>query len=112
MEEKKHNDHLWRQFIMLGEMIGDGLHYEDPQIEREYKRLSKILIPDTPEIKKIKRERREERNKHIDENMKALIEKNDCDKCKGKLKQSRSGSYIAYCTVCGMRYKAHRRRGQ
>ena len=24
----KDNEHLWRQFCRLGEMMGDGLHYE------------------------------------------------------------------------------------
>lgn len=38
---------LWNQFCRLREMIGDGLHHEEPWISKEYKKLQKILIPET-----------------------------------------------------------------
>jgi hypothetical protein len=39
-------DHLSRQLIKLGDMMGDGLHYEDKSISREYKRVLKALHPE------------------------------------------------------------------
>lgn len=43
---EKERDRLHQQLIKLGDMMGDGLHYEDPSISREYKRICKILYPD------------------------------------------------------------------
>ena len=40
----RENEFEWRQFCRLGEMIGDGLHYEESWISKEYKRLQKNLI--------------------------------------------------------------------
>ena len=42
------NEHLWRQFEKLGEMMGDGLHHEadGKWISVEYKKLAKILCPE------------------------------------------------------------------
>jgi len=39
-------DHLSRQLIKLGDMMGDGLHYEEPWIAKEYKKVSKALYPE------------------------------------------------------------------
>ena len=53
----KTNEHLWRQFFRLGEMIGDGLHYEPDGkwIAKEYRQLAKILIPEMKEENSIRR---------------------------------------------------------
>ena len=53
----KDNEHLWRQFCRLGEMMGDGLHYEPDGkwIAKEYRQLAKILIPEMKEEKSIRR---------------------------------------------------------
>ena len=53
------NEHLWRQFEKLGEMMGDGLHHEadGKWISVEYKKLAKILCPEGfAEIRKQKSE--------------------------------------------------------
>ena len=53
----KDNEHLWRQFCRLGEMMGDGLHYEPDGkwIAKEYRQLAKILIPEMKEENSIRR---------------------------------------------------------
>lgn len=102
-DEKKNDDsHLWNQFIRLGEMIGDGLHHEEPWISREYKKLMLILNPDIRESLKLKKV---ERNKSVDTSIQKLVESKNCS-CGGKLIQSRSGSLILNCSVCKTRYKA------
>lgn len=44
---ERDNDHLHRQLIKLGDMMGDGLHYESDGkwIEKEYTKICKILHP-------------------------------------------------------------------
>mgnify|MGYP006921350725 CR=1 FL=1 len=104
-EEKPNDQHLWNQFIKLGEMIGDGLH-EEPDgkwISREYKQLAKILVP---EIKESLAETRKIKNQTIDEQVKKLLDKFKSKCCNVDLKQARSGSLIVYCSKCNHRYKA------
>lgn len=98
------NEFEWRQFCRLGEMIGDGLHYEEPWISKEYKRLQKILIPETKEEKEYKRKARKLRNENID---KQIVERLKTDRCKcgAELKQVRSGSKTVKCIKCESRYK-------
>ncbi len=99
VEKTNDNEFLWRQFERLGEAIGDGLHYEDPSISKEYKRISKILLPD------VYKEARVIKAKQVNENMAKLLSTKPCA-CGGVLKQARSGSKVAYCTSCNARYKA------
>jgi len=98
------NQHLWNQFCKLGEMMGDGLHYESDGkwIPREYKKLAKILVP---EIREAEKKRRERKNGNINEQMNKLLLEKKCP-CGGTLRQSRSGSKICYCETCKKRYKA------
>lgn len=97
------NKHLWDQFIRLGERIGDGdLGPDEKWMLRDYKRISKILIP---EIKADEKEVQQMKNKNRDTQMTTLLENKKC-KCGGTLKQTRSGSLTADCTTCGARYKA------
>jgi|SRR5690554_3523591 len=100
----KDNEFEWRQFCRLGEMIGDGLHYEEPWISKEYKRLQKILLPETKEEKEYKRKARKLKNENID---KQIVERLKTDRCKcgSELKQVRSGSKTVKCTKCESRYK-------
>jgi hypothetical protein len=105
MENKtSDNDFLWRQFIKLGEMMGDGLHHEadGKWIAKEYKQLAKILIPGFAQPAK---ESRKIKCLKVDEQMKLLLEKNKCD-CGGTLKQKRSGVKVSYCQTCNQRYVA------
>lgn len=89
----------WKTFCKLGEMIGDGLHHEEPSISKEYNKLRKILIPETPEEKKRKKEIRKIRNKNIDKVISERLKSDRC-KCNGELKQTRSGSKTVRCTKC------------
>lgn len=99
---KENNDFLWNQFIKLGEMIGDGLHYEEPWISKEYRKLAKILLPPTEEEKQWKKERLEK----LDSQVKERLQKDNCAKCGSKLKQTRKGSKTVICTneECKARY--------
>ena len=99
MDDKEHKDFLWRQFIKLGDMMGDGLHHEERWISKEYKKLAKILIPPTEEEKEILKARRQEINE-------AISKKEDkCFKCQGDLQQTRSGSLVVKCENCGAKFK-------
>ena len=94
----------WRQFCKLGEMMGDGLHREPggSWISKEYRALARILIP---EFKKHEKAKRAYWTMFANTQMGYLLEKTKCA-CGGTLKQSRSGSRIAYCQSCNARYKA------
>ena len=92
------NSHLWEQFCRLGDMIGDGLHHEEPWISKEYRKLQKILLPPTPEEKKIRRD-------SINLQMTNLLKDRKC-KCGGILKQTRSGSKTCQCETCNAKYVA------
>jgi hypothetical protein len=98
------NQHLWDTFARLGERIGDGDMDADEArwVNREYKRLSRILVP---EINEVYKKQRQAKAIHINEKMAKLLAIKKCD-CGGTLEQSRSGSKIAYCKVCNKRYKA------
>lgn len=50
---ERENEHEWRQFCRLGEMMGDGLHHEPDGkwIVKEYRKLAKILLPESPSEK-------------------------------------------------------------
>jgi len=100
----RENQFEWDQFCKLGEMIGDGLHHEDPWISKEYKRLQKILIPETKEEKEYKRKVRKIMNQKIDEQITEKLKTDKCW-CGADLKQTRSGSKTVVCTKCTKRYK-------
>lgn len=104
MEEIKHNENLWNQFIRLGERIGDGDldASESRWMNKEYSKLSKILIP---ELKEKAKEQRANKAKNINEQMIKLLSEKKC-KCGGAYKQSRSGSKVAYCLDCNKRVMA------
>lgn len=93
------NEFEWNQFCKLGEMIGDGLHYEEPWIAKEYKRLGKILMPEAYA------EQRKAKSKSINDAVKKRLLKDKCSKCSSELKQVRAGSYIVKCVQCGARFK-------
>lgn len=98
------NEFLWNQFCRLGEMIGDGLHHEDPWISKEYRRIGKILIPEAY------KDERKEKNRLIDNAVKLRLETDRCNVCKSEMKQVRSGSYVVKCIECGARFKYKKNR--
>lgn len=101
---KESKELLWRQFSNLGEMMGDGLHNESggKWIAKEYKKLSRALIP---ELREREKDLRKQKNKIIDEKMTTFLQTIKCD-CGGDLQQVRSGSKTCYCTACKLRYQA------
>ena len=99
------NDFMWSQFIKLGDMIGCGLHHEDPWISKEYRRLRKILVDNTPEMKKYNKELRINKNKQINGIIERLVKRDKCSKCGGELKQTRSGSKIVKCVDCETKFR-------
>lgn len=100
------NQVLWDRFVRLGERIGDGDMdaSEAKWVNREYKKLMLILCPDIKESLKVKRKQKAQR---VNEQMLKLLQIKKCE-CGGSLRQSRSGSKIAYCTICNNRYKARK----
>jgi hypothetical protein len=102
MDDKQ--QHLWDQFCKLGDMMGDGLHNEPggKWISRDYGKLAKILIPDMKEAMSIKRKLKAA---NIDAQMSKLLEGKKCN-CGGDIKQGRSGTKVAYCQSCNLRYVA------
>jgi len=96
--DKEHNSFLWNQFAQLGEMIGDGLHYEDPSISKQYKRLSRMLMPEEH------KHMRQLKNAKIDEAVEGRLKDDRCFKCSGKLSQVRSGSFVVKCQDCKCKY--------
>ena len=100
-------DRLHNQLVNLGDMMGDGLHHEPDGkwIEKEYSKIFNTLYPE------VKKERRIAQSKKTNEQMENLLKLKKCS-CGGDLKQSRSGSIIAYCQTCNMRYKAKKNSNQ
>jgi hypothetical protein len=101
---KRDNSFEWNQFCRLGEMIGDGLHYEPDGkwITKEYRRLSKILMPELRQQDKVKRNLKAV---SIDKQMKEMLLTKRCE-CGGILKQKRFGTKVCYCEKCNARYVA------
>lgn len=101
---ERDNDFEWRQFVKLGDMMGDGLHHEadGKWITKEYNRLAKILIP---EIKESYQQKRKQKTIRTNEQIAKLILDKKCN-CGGGLEQRRSGTKIVYCIICDARYKA------
>lgn len=91
---------LHQQLVRLGDMMGDGLHYEPDGkwIEKEYQQVLYALYPD------IKKRKQKARSETINERAKRLIMKDKCT-CGGMLKQTRSGSLTLECMMCDNRYK-------
>lgn len=101
---KEQRERLSNRLIRLGDMMGDGEHYENPEISREYKAILKQL---EPEIFANKRKiENENRNKRAEK----YCAENDCPQCSGKLKQTRKGGLVLQCQgECKSRYKIRKR---
>ncbi|PST68892.1 hypothetical protein [Shewanella algae] len=90
MDFIKDKQHLHKQLIKLGDMIGDGLDTEPggKWIRKEYAKVAKALGygPD-----------RSARNAEINKVMMKRCSDVSCGHCGGKLVQTRSGSKRAMC---------------
>ena len=105
-QKKENKAFLWRQFIKLGDMMGDGLHNEPDGkwISDEYESLARQLIPNYNAKKRERNRRmRQEKNKKIDQLISEKIKVDKCQ-CDGQLIQVRSGSMKVKWTKCGQRY--------
>lgn len=104
---EKDKQHLWDRFIRLGEMIGDGLHFEESWISKDYRRLMKILCPPTEEEKAIKTELRRKKNENINKQLEEKLKLDKCFKCNSDLKQTRKGSKVVQCVneECKAKYQ-------
>ena len=91
-------DHLHRQLIKLGDMMGDGLHLEPDGkwISQEYARICRALGYTKPRVN---------RSAAINERMVTRVQEVACPKCSGELKQTRSGSKRAACVSCGEKWQ-------
>jgi hypothetical protein len=100
-EVKINTDFLSNQLIKLGDMMGDGLHHEEPWIAREYSKIAKALHPE------IYQDIRKKKSDNVNEQMKKLLLGKKCTIClNGVLAQSRKGSKKIKCLLCGARYTA------
>lgn len=101
--DKDTKDHLHRQLIKLGDMMGDGLHLEPggKWISAEYRRVMRALGISAP---------RRNNSPAINEAMSKALESALCNKCNGQLKQTRSGSMRAKCVQCEATYQFKRRK--
>lgn len=96
--------YLYGQLVKLGDMIGDGLHYESDGkwITKEYNQVARALglIP---------KKKRASKSPEMVEKVNSMMTKRtgevQCTKCAGQLKQSRSGSMRARCQSCGASFQ-------
>lgn len=89
---------LQADLVKLGDMMGDGLHYEPggKWIARDYRRVARALGL----IK-----RRPPNTAGINAAMATFLAKTPCPKCAGTLQQTRSGSKRARCASCSATYR-------
>ena len=95
-------DFLCRQLDGLGQLIADG-EADEPDgkwIRQQYRQVAKTLGL-------IKTTRKRKNNDKIDKFMSKRLEDVKCD-CGGELKQSRKGSFVGVCKVCGKKYRLGR----
>ena len=92
------NEFEWNQFCRLGEMMGDGLHHEPDGkwISKEYRRLSRILVP---EIKEAEQKARKAKAENIQRQMKPNVLCMSSGTCSTLSNYRRSLCAIAY-TPC------------
>ena len=93
----------WARFVRLGDLMGDGLHHEPDGkwITKEYKALSRKLVPGIREAETAKRS---QRNVMINLNVIKFLKTWKCG-CGWWGKQTRSGAKMIQCQGCKTRYK-------
>lgn len=101
---KTRKEDALRRLVKLGDMMGDGLHYEPggEWITREYRQAMKNagLTPQKPRD-----------TEGIDDFMQKRTIQEKCN-CGGALAQTRKGSFRAMCVNCGLKYQLGRRKGK
>lgn len=95
--------YLHRQLVKLGDMLGDG--DAEPWVGKEYRRICRLLGYTSN-----RRRTDAARTETINARMVERCQEEQCPECKRhSLKQSRSGSMSASCTLCGRSFKLLRR---
>ncbi|MCU6214465.1 hypothetical protein [Enterobacter bugandensis] len=95
---------LHKQLIKLGDMMGDGMHLEPggSWIKKDYARVARALGNAMPSTR---RKRPKALTDQINKRMSERTSESECPECKRfSLKQTRSGSMKARCTICGRGY--------
>lgn len=94
-------DRLHNQLIKLGDMMGGGLHHEADGrwISREYKKISKALMPE------FFADQRKKKRASVDTQISKLVAEKNCP-CGGQLRQTRKGCKTLECQSCHKRYVA------
>lgn len=89
---------LQADLVKLGDMMGDGLHYEPggKWIARDYRRVARALGHTLPSQRNVT---------GINAAMADFLAKTPCPKCSGALKQTRSGSKRARCSRCSATFQ-------
>ncbi len=97
------------QLIRLGDMMGDGLHHEPGGgwINREYKKISRLLYP---EIREAEKTQRKMKNDATDQYMAEFLKDKTCPKCSGVLKQTRKGAKTVRCQSCESKFNLKTRK--
>lgn len=101
-------EYLHRQLVKLGDMLGDGDC--DAWVGQEYNRIARQLgyMPQKASKRRLKIPERVKAE--INGHMEIRCQQEQCPECKRhSLKQSRSGSMSASCTLCGRSFKLLRR---
>lgn len=98
----QNKDHLYKQLIQLGDMMGDGLHYEPggKWIPKEYKKILKALGIGPKKKNNLK---------SINKQMLKRLKDVNCSLCDGILKQTRSGSMRGKCICCSATFQLLKR---
>ena len=96
--DKQDREFLINQLIKLGDMMGDGLHYEPDGawISREYRKIFKKLYPEMFPKKDLSK-----RNKSVDK----WCLSHKCQLCGGDLKQTKKGSLRVICLKCNQKFQ-------
>lgn len=100
---KGDKDFLLRQLVKLGDMMGDGLHYEadGKWISREYNRICRILYPEMFPKKDFT-----QRNNAVAQ----WCVEHRCHQCDGELKQTKSGSLRVVCKSCNAKFQLSKKK--
>ena len=100
--EQSIKENALNRLVKLGDMMGDGLHYEPggEWINREYRKALKeagIIQP------------KKRNSSSVDDFMAKRITAVKCS-CGGELKQTRKGSFRAKCIECGLLWQLGERK--
>lgn len=102
-QTKETREHLLRQLVKLGDMMGDGQHLVrgGKWISKEYDKILRALGHKAARDSLVRQARAEA----IDEAMAKRVAECPCPHCGGALVQTRKGSTWAVCEPCKIKFK-------